>query len=301
MLAVIWVGLPGLLVAGTVVWATRPYGGGAAPGSIRRARVGRIAGLVAGAVGGVVVVWRSRVWLGPIAIVLGTLAGVLLAELVGRERPSGPMRSASLEPRFVRHYVPGWAWSVAIAAGAATVLGTMVLAVAPVLHYGPWHPVPGDTALLLPGGALPWPALGLSVPLAVIAVATLAVGGFLARRALAIPDTNDGPDTDVTPSPAALRRRNVVGAVTGAVVGVELLALGALTILTGDGLVIPGSSGGAVALTSRVLLWVGMAIVVAAVVASCHLGRWHRGLRTTGLKALGKPDDQSRAATPSSW
>jgi hypothetical protein len=260
----IWVGVPVLLV-GVLVWWTARRG---AAGRVRRAR---LVGLGAGALVGVVAVWLAQLWLAPIAVAAGYLSGVLNGELRGAPPRTGLVRVASLEPRTTGRYVPRWAVAVALAAAALTMLAPAVLAVVPTARYGPWHPVPEDPRFTLPGATLAWPSAALWLPLAVVAAGALVVGALLIRRVTGLPAATSDQSGLLEST-----RRNAARTISGTVVGIELVALGALTLFASSGVAVPGPVGGGAYLASRILVWTGMGIAVAGIAVWCALSRWRR-------------------------
>ena len=257
----IWVGVPVLLVGVLVWWTTRR----GAAGRVRRAR---LIGLGLGALVGVVAVWLAQLWLAPVAVAAGYLSGVLNGELRGAP-PTGPVRVASLQPRTASRYLPRWAVVVAVVAAAMTMLTPAVLTAVPTASYGPWQPFPGDPRFTLPGATLAWPPPALWLPLAVVAGGALIVGALLIRRVTGLPTA--GPDQS---GQLESTRRNAARTITGTVVGVELLALGALTLFVSSGLAVPAPVGGGAYLASRILVWTGLGLAVAGIVVWCVLSRW---------------------------
>lgn len=246
----IWVGVPLLFGLVLVWWTTRKRGG-----AVRRARIARLLGLVVGGLVGILTGFAALLWLAPIAVVAGYLVGALYGDVRDTPTPAGELRTASLQPRTVRHYVPWWAMIVAIVAAILTILAPAILAAVPTPSYGPWQPVPGVT---LPGETLHWPSIRDWLPLAVVAAAALAVGGLLVRRALALPADSSDPQES--------GRRATVRTITGTVVGIELLALGALTIFASAGLAVPQSVGSTAYLGSRILVWTGLVLALSGIV-----------------------------------
>jgi hypothetical protein len=249
-LVAIWVGLPALLAV-ALAWRKR------------KARAGQLAGIGIGALAGVLAVWLAQLWLAPIAVVAGYLFGALSGEL-RTAPPTGLVRVASLQPRTVSRYVPRWAMLVAFVAAAVTIVAPAVLTVVPAAKYGPWHPFPQIT---LPGATLAWPSPELWAPLAVVAAGALVVGALLIRRVMGLPQSGLPEST----------RRNAARTITGTVVGVELLALGALTLFTSSGLAVPGPVGGDAYVGSRILVWTGLGLAALGIVVWCVLSRWRRG------------------------
>ena len=72
-------------------------------------------------------------------------------------------------------------------------------------------------------------------------------------------------------------RRNAARTITGTVLGVELLALGALTVFTSAGLAVPAPVGGGAYTGSRILVWTGLGLAATGVVVWCALSSWRRG------------------------
>jgi hypothetical protein len=251
-LVAIWVGLPTLLAV-VLVWR-------------KKARSGQLAGIGIGALVGVLAVWLAQLWLAPIAVVAGYLLG-MLSGLRTAPPPTGLVRVASLQPRTVSRYVPRWAMLVAFIAAAVTIVAPAVLAVVPAAKYGPWHPFDGEPRITLPGATLAWPSAELWAPLAVAAAGALVVGALLIRRVMRLPQSGLPEST----------RRNAARTITGTVVGVELLALGALTLFTSSGLAVPGPVGGDAYIGSRILGWTGLGLAALGIVVWCVLSRWRRG------------------------
>jgi hypothetical protein len=259
----IWVGVPVLLVGALVWWTTRR----GAAGRVRRAR---LIGLGLGALVGVVAVWLAQLWLAPVAVAAGYLSGVLNGELRGAPPRTGLLRVASLEPRTTSRYAPRWAVVVAVVAGAVTMFAPAVLSAVPTAGYGPWHPFPGDP-FTLPGATLAWPSAALWVPLAVVAGGALIGGALLIRRVTGLPAA--------TPDQSGLlesTRRNAARTIAGTVVGIELVALGALTLFASSGLAVPDQVGGGAYVASRILVWTGLGLAVAGIAVWCALSRWRR-------------------------
>jgi hypothetical protein len=271
--ALIWVGVPALVVGASVWWATRRARTGGTAALARRARIGRLAGIAVGAAVGFVAVWEYQVWLAPTAIGAGYLLGVLAGELVSTSRPAGPLRVASLQARGARQYLPRGSVPGALGAGVLAMVAPVVLALLPPVRYGPWRPDPYDSRIVVRGGTTSWPSPALSVPLAVIAGLALLAGGVLMRRVAALPQ----PVGAGEPGAQERARRNAGRAIAGAVLGIELLAVGSLAILASDGLAVPPGSAGHAYLGSRILDWVGLVTALAGLVVWCLLGWWRRG------------------------
>jgi hypothetical protein len=243
----VWVGVPLLFGAVLAWWTTR--------GRDRGARIARLIGLAVGALIGVLLTFAAQLWLAPIAVVAGYLVAVFTGELHDSPAPTGSVRTASLRSRNLRDYVPLWSMLVAVAAAAITLLTPAVLSAVPTVSYGPWHPFSGVT---LPGETRHWPSAAEWIPLGVVAGGALIVGTLLVQRLLRLPaDQSD---------PGESGRRAAARTITGAVVGIELLALGALTVFTSGGVAVPAQVGGAAYTASRVLIWTGLAVALAGIV-----------------------------------
>lgn len=269
--AVIWVGLPVLLV-GALVWWTTSRRGVPENSRARQTKSSRIGGLRIGALVGVVAVLASQPWLGPIAVAGGYLLGVLRGELRDAPPKTGTVRVASLQPRTAAGYVPWWAAVIAVVAAVVTVVGPLVLLAVPTPSYGPWHPFPDTPSITLPGQKLSWPSPAEWVPLAVVAAAALVIGALLIRRAVRLPAA-----TDDQPGLVESARRNAARTITGTVAGVELLALGAQTLFASGGLGVPDVIDDTDYTISRVLVWSGLGLVLAGIVVWCALSWWRRG------------------------
>lgn len=265
ILAAIWVGVPLLLGVALVWWTTRRRD------HVRQTRVTRLTGLGVGALVGVGLVWAAQLWLAPIAVVAGYLVGVFSGAQRDSPAPSGSVRVASLRPRTVGGYVPRWAVVVAVVAAAITLLAPVILTAVPTATYGPWHPFPGRPQLTLPGATLRWPSAIEWLPLGVVAVGAVLVGRQLIQRVLRLPVDPSGQRESSL--------RNTVRTITGTVVGIELVALGALSIGTSSGLAVPAQIGGVAYLGSRILVWTGLGLAAAGIVVWCALSTWRRGPR----------------------
>jgi len=265
VLAAIWVGVPVLLGLAQVWWTTRRRD------HVRQARITRLTGLGVGALVGVLMVWAAMLWLAPISVVAGYLVGVFSGELRDSPAPSGSVRVASLRPRTVRGYVPRWAMVVAPVAAALTLLAPAILTGMPAASYGPWHPFPDDPTFTLPGAMLKWPPAFDWIPLGVVAVGAVLVGARLIQRVLRLPADPSGRGESGL--------RTAVRTITGTVVGIELVALGAMSIFVSSGVGVPAQVGGAAYVVSRILVWTGLGLAVAGIVVWCALSTWRRGPR----------------------
>ena len=223
LLALLYIGVPVLLAGTSVWWATHRARLDVPAGPVRRARVARLAGLAAGLIVGVLAIWFGQALLAPATVAVGYLFGVLTAELLGVPQPSGPLRVAALQTRYARRYAPQWSAPVLLSAGVLAVAAPAVLAVLPMVRYGPWNPDGKGARFTLPGAALHWPAAA-SVPPAAVAALALVVGGIALRRVALLPPVaveQTGLDERA--------RRNSARAVVAAVLAVELFVLAAAT------------------------------------------------------------------------
>ncbi|MGH3394165.1 MAG: hypothetical protein ACRDPO_05685 [Streptosporangiaceae bacterium] len=249
LLALIYVGVPVLAVGVSVWWATFRARRDAPRWLVRRARLGRLTGIGVGALAGIVLTWFGRAMVAPAAVGVGYLSGVLVAELLAVQQPTGPLRVASLQPRNARRYLPRWAVPVAVAVGVPVMAGPVAVIAAE--HFG-W------TQQVTPA---------LFLPLAVVAALALGLGAIALRRVELVPlAAEGGPEVDEGV------RRNTARAVAGAVVGIELLLLAALALVLSDELT--GSVDDYRA--SSILLSCAAGLAVAAVLVWCVLGWWKR-------------------------
>ena len=158
-----------------------------------------------------------------------------------------------------------------LSAGVLAIAAPIVLAVLPTVRYGPWHPDALDAPeIILPGGALQWPAAAC-VPPAALAVLALVVGGIALRRVVLLP-----PVAVEQPGVDERARRNSARAVIAAVLAIELFALAAQAILASNGVAVPGPVGGRPYLISRILVWCAVSLAIAAVLVWCVMGWWKR-------------------------
>jgi len=263
--------LPVLLVGATVWWATRRARLDMPAGLVRRARSARLAGLAAGLILGVVAIRLGQELLAPAAVASGYLLGLLTAELLWVPAPTGPLRVAAIQTRYVRGYIPRWSVPVVLSAGVLAIAVPIVLAVLPAVRYGPWRPdAQYAPQIILPGQVLQWPAAAC-VPPAALAVMAVVVGGIALRRVVLLP-----PVAAERPGVDERARRNSARAVLAAVLAIELFALAAQAILASWGVQVPGPVGGPAYLISWILFWCGIGLAVAAVLVWCVMGWWKR-------------------------
>jgi hypothetical protein len=223
-----------------------------------------------GLIVGVLAIWLGQGLLAPATVAVGYLFGLLAAELLWVPRPTGPLRVAALQTRYVHRYVPRWSVPVLLSVGVLAVAAPIVLAVLPTVRYGPWIPDNLGAQFTQPGGTLQWPAAAC-VPPAALAVLALVVGGIALRRVVLLPPVaadQSGLDEHA--------RRNSARAVIAAVLAIELFALAAQAILASSGVAVPQWVGGRPYLISRILVWCGIGLASAAVLVWCVMGWWKR-------------------------
>jgi hypothetical protein len=191
---------------------------------------------------------------------LGYLLGLLAGELAAAMPARGRLRSASLLIRRPADYAPRWARYAAAAIALVLIAVPVAFALAPRIHYPRWHPFPGP-GIALPGGMTSWPSLVTSAGSAALAVTALTLGMLTLHRLAARPRAAELQDQGTD----ELLRRQAGRAVTGAVLAIELLLLGAMLIAGSDGLAVPPSGASAAYLASRALIWAGLACIAGGI------------------------------------
>ncbi len=280
----IFIGMPAVAIGMTVWWSARWGRIDLADRPARRALRGRLVGLGVGVTAGMIAWWFYLVTLETPAVIAGYLMGVLFGELLAAPKPSGLVRIASLQPRTGRRYVPRWPARLAVGAGLATAVSPLLFALLPRLHYGSWEQ--------LPAGSASWPGLIISAPLALGAIGVLVAGKAVVGKLVALPPTT--PDQPISEQ----ARSNSIRAAVGAVLGIELIFLAYTAFGASVGFHTPypdaAQSPGWVAagIASQVLNWSGYALMLAAIVVACALGRWRRP------QALRLISDSPRPAQP---
>ena len=230
-----------LLPAAVVLLVTLPGGGRPVPDDAQRLRAvarttarWRWAGLAAGAVALVVSsqtgsLGRGAMLAGPL-LALFVLLGVVVGEL--RVAPvRGELRSAVLETRRVRDYVPratSWAVGAAVVVGALLLTATTLAGSADDLGHAGRQLAYRCTGALS-GAAGPWPGSFYSLPLAAVVLGGL-VATAVALRAVAH-RPRQGEELAVDD---ALRRHaaRAVVAAAGLLVAVPLAGVASVTALT---------------------------------------------------------------------
>ncbi len=229
----------------------------------RTTRRWRVAGLAAGVVVAIVSAQHDALGRGLMLAVplcaLCVLVGVVLGEL-RVAAPQGPLRSAALEVRRVRDYLPG---RLTATVGTATGLLLVVLALTTATGSADDLGRAGRSfdrrcSAVLSGGTGPWPGSFYSVPLALLVVAGLLLAGVALRRVVRRP--RQGEDTTVDD---ALRRQaaEAVVAACGLLVALPCAGVSLLTAAALHNHVCPpaGSSFAVVVLWALVPALVGLA------------------------------------------
>src|SRR6185437_13215157 len=248
-------GLPVLLV-GTSVWVSTRRAGkrGAADGIssavLRRARIGRIGGLIAGALMAVLTYIVTNVILAPAFVGVGYLLGILVFELRPSIQPAGPIRVASLQARNAWQYLSRRVLRTTIAVAFLTVVAPALFVLAP--------PNADSRGVLV----------RLSLPFAVMTAVALAAWVPLMAKVASLPQRV----TDVGESGrAATTRANAARAVTGAVLGIGIISLSA-DISASSALI--NHPFGTLYLVGRILVWLGFGLSITGIVVWSILSRW---------------------------
>ncbi len=285
-LSALFVGTPVLIVGTSVLISTRRSRRGPArqasqasqtnhmsqaSQTVRRARIGRLGGLGLGALVGTVAFLAGFGSIALVLIAVGYLVGVLVAELRPATRPVGPIREASLRARSAWHYLPRWVVPVIVVATALALIAPVLFAAVPP-----------------PAGTGKGWLIAMSAPLTLIAVGALGALVLLLARLAALPQPRpyekDGAVRD---------RANTARAIAGAVLGIELLALGGLAIVASSDVAGPLVTAGVAYTISRILVYTGQALGVAGLLAWAVLSRWR-----TAPAAPAAPADPPEAIRP---
>lgn len=252
------VGIPVVLV-GLSVWIStrraskRDATDSVSSAAVRRARTGRIGGLIAGAVIGVLTYLATAGILVPAFVAVGYLLGMLVFELRPSSQPAGPIRVASLQARNSWQYLPKWALRTTVVVASLALLGSAVCVIVPPPSY-------------LGRGQM----LELILPFAIMSAAAIAAWFPLMSKVARLPQpVNEGSGSGrVTTS-----RANAARAVTGAVLGIELLSL-ASVITASRALINPVGDGTAYIAFGSVLAGLGIGLAIAGLVIWSILSRW---------------------------
>jgi hypothetical protein len=286
-LAAILVGVPvlvigvALLLRGRAARSAARRAGG--PGQAARTHARRItrsglAGLGVGAVLGVALILGARADLAPLSCAGGYLAGLLMGEYAAQPPAAGHVRVATLRARQPADYAPRWAAVIAVLAGGFSIATVIAYAVVPPISYGAWQPVTG-AGFTLPGGKTAWPGWPATVAAALGACAILLLGAAGLRRVAARPQLTDGGDLELD----ELLRRQAGRAITGAVLGLELIVLAALMIAGSEGLAVPVPAiSGAAYAGSEAMVDAGLCCGIGGLVSWLALSGWTRRARRGG-------------------
>ncbi|ASW56199.1 hypothetical protein [Plantactinospora sp. KBS50] len=241
----------------------------------RRVLICRLAGLGSGLVAGLAVFNGPGSWLGMGAALAAPtfagclLAGVLVGEVVAA-RPSGTTRTAVLEVRDVRSYLPPplTGWVVAAVLGLAG-----LLTVTSIVGSPDDQGRPGRSLVLACAdqrtAAGPWPGVYYSLP-----IGLSVLGGLLAALAviwMVIRRPRPGPDPAVRAADDHVRRQSVRAVLSACGVlaaaplaGVAIIAAGRLASLAAQSCSpawLPAAG------------WASLALGVASLAAVCGFGR----------------------------
>ena len=245
---------------------------GAAREHARRTARWGMAGLAAGIVAGIVLVFSNDAGLAALACGGGYLCGLLIGEYVTQPRARGEQRAAVLRARRPGDYVPRWAAVMIAAAGTLMVCALIAFAVAPPIRYGAWHPFAGQS-FTLPRGSTSWPGLPAMLAGVGFAAVVLFVGAAGLRRVAGRPQLTDaaGQITD------EWLRRQSGSAITGAVLSLLLLVLAAFLIGGSQGLAVPVPViSPAAYLGNRIMVIAGLCSACGSIVSWLLLSGWIR-------------------------
>ncbi len=242
----------------------------------RRARRYGLAGLGIGVLLGVALVLDQRGGLAPLTCAGGYLIGLLIGEYAGQPPARGPVRAATLRARRPADYAPHWAVAVVVLAAALTVAAPVAFAAAPSISYGRWQPYP-EAGFSLPGGRTAWPGWPVTTVAAAFAVVVVLLGAAGLRRVAARPRLAGAEQDPAGRGIDDLLRRQSGRAITGAVLGLELLVLAAILISGSGGLAVPVPAVSAAAyLGSRLMIYGGLGCATGAAGSWLLLSGWIR-------------------------
>jgi hypothetical protein len=264
----------------------------------RRARWYGLAGLGIGVLLGVALVVGQRGGLAPLACAGGYLVGLLVGEYAGQPPAAGQVRAATLRPRRPSDYSPHWAATAVLLAALLALAAPVAFAAAPSISYGRWQPAPG-AGFSLPGGRTEWPSWPLTTAAAALAVGVMLLGVAGLRRVAARPRLISAEQDPAGQGLDELLRRQSGRAITGAVLGLELLVLAAVLVTGSSGLAVPVPAASAAAyLGNRLMVYGGLGCAACAagswLVLSGWIRRTHRGSRAGGHAGPGGPDGPYR-------
>jgi len=260
----------------------------AARAQARQARWHGLAGLGAGLLLGVALVLDQRGGLAPVACAGGYLIGLLIGEYAAQPPAGGQVRAATLRPRRPSDYSPHWAATAVLLAALLTVAAPVAFATAPTISYGRWQPFPG-AGFSLPGARTAWPGWPVTTVAAGFAVVVVVLGVAGLRRVAARPRLTSTEQDAAGQSLDELLRRQSGRAITGAVLGFELLVLAGILVYGSSGLAVPGPAISAAAyLGNRLMIYGGLGCAAAAAASWLVLSGWIRR-RHQSRPAEGQP------------
>ncbi|MGY1812172.1 hypothetical protein [Blastococcus sp. SYSU D00820] len=181
------------------------------------------------------------------ALALGVLAGVLIGEL-RVSAPAAAVRSAALEVRLLRHYLPR---RLGVTVGVAGALLGLLLVWTTAMGSADDLGRPGRWLTARCGATVgeargPWPGSYYSLPLALLVVAGLAAAGWALLRVTRRP--RQGED-DAVDDLLRARSAEAVTAAAGLLVSVPLAGVAAVAANALGGMACLGSWAGPVAVT----------------------------------------------------
>jgi hypothetical protein len=285
ILAGVFVGVPVVIIGIAVLLrarasrsAFREAGGPptAARTQARRARWFGLTGLGAGLLLGVALVFDQRGGLAPLACAAGYLIGLLIGEYAAQPAAGGQVRAATLRPRRPSDYSPHWAATAVVLAVFLTVAAPVVFATAPTITYGRWQPFPG-AGFSLPGARTAWPGWPVTTIAAAFAVVVVLLGIAGLRRVAARPRLASTEQDAAGQGFDELLRRQSGRAITGAVLGLELLVLAAVLLYGSSGLAVPiPAVSSAAYLGNRLMVYGGLGCAAGAAGSWLVLSGWIR-------------------------
>lgn len=249
------VGIPVVLV-GLSVWVSTRRASKRSPAddisnaAVRQARTGRIGGLIAGAVIGVLTYFVTNGILVPAFVAAGYLLGMLVFELRPSGQPTGPIRVASLQARNAWQYLPKRAIRSTVVVASLALLGSVVFTVIPP-----------------PSAFGRGQIAGLIVPFAVMAAGALAAWFPLMGKVARLPQPVGNESGRIATS-----RANAARAITGAVLGIELLSLA--SVISASRAFIDPVGEGTASIVVSVLIGLGVGLSIAGLVVWSILSRW---------------------------
>lgn len=302
ILAGVFVGIPAVIIGIAVLLRARASRSAlrqadgppaAARTQARRARGYGLTGLGAGLLLGVALVLDQRGGLAPLACAGGYLIGLLVGEYAAQAPAGGQVRAATLHPRRPSDYSPHWAATAVVLAALLTVAAPVVFATAPTISYGRWQPFPG-AGFWLPGARTAWPGWPVTTVAAAFAVLVVLLGVAGLRRVAARPRLTSAEQDSAGQGLDEMLRRQSGRAITGAVLGLELLVLAAILIYGSSGLAVPDPSISAAAyLGNRLMIYGGLGCAAGAAASWIILSGWirraHRSRPAEGQPRHGGP------------